>query len=176
MKKFNVTPNETPQLLEEIQGNADYHFKNTALLMEAFTHPSYASEQKEPPPHNQRLEFLGDAVLQIIASDHIFKTFKDVNEGLLTKIRSNITDEAANVSYTRKLQLDLALLLGKGEAAAGGRSKPSTLGDLFEDPSKTTRKASSRTTARKSSTRTSTMNWPNPPVLCTIRLSFPSPF
>ena len=66
MKKFNVTPNETPQLLEEIQGNADYHFKNTALLMEAFTHPSYASEQKEPPPHNQRLEFLGDAVLQII--------------------------------------------------------------------------------------------------------------
>ena len=132
MKKFNVTPNETPQLLEEIQGNAGYHFKNIALLKEAFTHPSYASEQKEPTPHNQRLEFLGDAVLQIIASDYIFKTFKDSNEGLLTKIRSNITDENANVSYTRKLQLDLALLLGKGEAAAGGRSKPSTLGDLFE--------------------------------------------
>lgn len=132
MKKFNVTPNETPQLLEQIQENAGYHFQNTALLMEAFTHPSYASEQKEPTPHNQRLEFLGDAVLQIIASDHIFKTFKDLHEGLLTKIRSNITDEAANVSYTRKLQLDLALLLGKGEAAAGGRSKPSTLGDLFE--------------------------------------------
>lgn len=132
MKKFNVTPNETPQLLEQIQENAGYHFQNTALLMEAFTHPSYASEQKEPTPHNQRLEFLGDAVLQIIASDYIFKTFKDSNEGLLTKIRSNITDENANVSYTRKLQLDLALLLGKGEAAAGGRSKPSTLGDLFE--------------------------------------------
>ncbi|MBO7620208.1 MAG: hypothetical protein J6T06_06840 [Victivallales bacterium] len=101
MKKFNVTPNETPQLLEQIQENAGYHFQNTALLMEAFTHPSYASEQKEPTPHNQRLEFLGDAVLQIIASDYIFKTFKDSNEGLLTKIRSNITDENANVSYTR---------------------------------------------------------------------------
>ena len=56
MKKFNVTPNETPQLLEEIQGNAGYHFKNIALFKEAFTHPSYASEQKEPTPHNQRLE------------------------------------------------------------------------------------------------------------------------
>ena len=132
MKKFNITPNETPQLLEQIQKNAAYHFKNTALLKEAFTHPSYASEQKEPTPHNQRLEFLGDAVLQIIASDYIFMAFKDLNEGLLTKIRSNITDENANVSYTRKLQLDLALLLGKGEAASGGRSNPATLGDLFE--------------------------------------------
>ena len=96
------------------------------------THPSYASEQKEPPPHNQRLEFLGDAVLQIIASEHIFNTFQELHEGLLTKIRSNITDETANISYTAKLQLDLALLLGKGEAASGGRFKPATLGDLFE--------------------------------------------
>ena len=132
MKKYNVTPSETPKLLEQIQENAGYHFKNIALFMEAFTHPSYASEQKEPTPHNQRLEFLGDAVLQIIASDLIYNTFTDLHEGLMTKLRSNITDENANVTYTRKLQLDLALLLGKGEAASGGRSKPATLGDLFE--------------------------------------------
>ena len=132
MKKFNATSSETPQLLEQIQENAGYHFKNIDLLIEALTHPSYASEQKEPPPHNQRLEFLGDAVLQIIASELIFNTFQELHEGLLTKIRSNITDETANISYTCKLQLELGLRLGKGEAASGGRFKPATLGDLFE--------------------------------------------
>lgn len=132
MKKYNITPNETPEILESIQHRAGYYFRDSSLMLEAFTHSSYAAEQKDPIPHNQRLEFLGDAVLQILVSDLIYHRFPELQEGVLTKLRSSLTDEPANIGYTRALELDLALLLGKGEASTGGRSKPATLGDLFE--------------------------------------------
>ena len=132
MKKYNITPNETPEILESIQRRAGYYFRDSSLMLEAFTHSSYAAEQKDPIPHNQRLEFLGDAVLQILVSDLIYHRFPELQEGVLTKLRSSLTDEPANIGYTRALELDLALLLGKGEASTGSRSKHTTLGDVFE--------------------------------------------
>lgn len=132
MPKINPNTFENAELLEHIQQRANYTFTSAECLAQAFIHSSYAAEHPEQGGDNQRLEFLGDAVLQIILSDLLYRHFPDQQEGILTRLRSLLANEQANESYTRKLGLDAALRLGRGESLNGGRENPSILGDLFE--------------------------------------------
>lgn len=119
-------------LLRQVEDRLGYHFHAPDLLLKALTHPSFAAEQEPPPPHNQRLEFLGDAVLQFLVSELLFEMFPERAEGELTRIRSALTKEETLVAVARGLELGAALRLGKGESRTGGRERPSNLGDAFE--------------------------------------------
>lgn len=132
MTEINANQQEFPSIIQQIQDNADYKFKNPNLLDEALTHPSFASEHPDLNYHNQRLEFLGDAVLQIILTDYLYKKLPNEQEGVLTRIRSYLANEDANTGYTLAIGLDHALKLGKGEDRTGGRQRTSILGDVFE--------------------------------------------
>ncbi len=107
-------------------------FRDRSLLKQAMTHPSYSAEQNFPPPDNQRLEFLGDAVLGFATTRFLFERFPELDEGRLTKIRSALTRDQALVEYARQLELGNGLLLGRGEEQDGGRERPSNLEDAFE--------------------------------------------
>jgi ribonuclease-3 len=119
-------------LLEQRLG---YVFKNKALILEALTHSSYANELLQrgiEARSNERLEFLGDSVLEILASTYLFETFPNVPEGDLTKIRSEIICTAALCDYARQISLGEHLFLGNGEKKNGGSEKPTTLENAFE--------------------------------------------
>ena len=100
-------------------------------LREALTHRSYAVEH-ELAFDNQRLEFLGDAVLEIALSEYLFLRYPDADEGVLTRMRAALACESAIAELARKLDLGSYLLTGKGEAGSGGAKRESTLADLFE--------------------------------------------
>jgi len=129
---YNLKRDELSAEMDQVQQQIGYKFKHPELFMEAITHPSYAVECNAPQKDNQRLEFLGDAVLQLILSTHLFDDNPDAQEGILTRMRSFLANEEATASYTRRLGLDRLLLLGKGENKNHGRERPSILGDLFE--------------------------------------------
>jgi len=118
--------------LAELEKALGYQFHDRALLTCALTHPSYAAEQEQPPPDNQRLEFLGDAVLQLAMSAALFAQFPDMDEGKLTKIRSALANERALVERARVLELSTYVRLGKGEERTGGRARRSVLADAME--------------------------------------------
>ena len=108
-------------------------FKNEALLMEAMTHSSYANEHKEMKGiYNERIEFLGDAVLELTISDWLFRQFPHFHEGQLTKLRAQIVCEDSLSLLAKECSLNKYLLLGKGETLSGGREKPAILCDVFE--------------------------------------------
>ena len=108
-------------------------FKNEALLMEAMTHSSYANEHKEMKGiYNERIEFLGDAVLELTISDWLFRQFPHFQEGQLTKLRAQIVCEDSLSLLAKECSLNEYLLLGKGETLSGGREKPAILCDVFE--------------------------------------------
>ncbi len=115
--------------LEETIG---YTFKNPALLTTALTHTSYANESRVPTAHNERLEFLGDSVLQIISADYLFHAYADRPEGDLTRIRSRLVSEGALFQFAQEIRLGEYLRLGKGEERCGGRERPSVVSDAFE--------------------------------------------
>jgi len=117
------------QSLEEQFG---YQFQNPLLLAEALTHPSLAYETHRAHFDNQRLEFLGDAVLQLIFTHELFRTFMDYNEGNLTKLRARLVSRTALAAYARNRSVGQHLLMGRGEEASGGRARASTLSDAFE--------------------------------------------
>ena len=129
---FNLTGDELLAARKKIQDIAGYHFKDDRLLDEALIHSSYKAENDKVHVDNQRLEFFGDAVLQIVLSRYLFEADKTAQEGLLTRMRSCLANEEATAGYSRHLELDRALLLGKGECLSGGRERDSILGDLFE--------------------------------------------
>ncbi len=111
----------------------NYKFKNKNLIVTALTHSSYAHEVKEKKiEDNERLEFLGDAVLELVISSFIFKNFKDLTEGELTKFRANIVCEGTLSKMARTIKIGENLRLGKGEENTGGRSRDSILADAFE--------------------------------------------
>lgn len=117
----------------EIEKKLGHTFQNPSLLQEAFTHKSYYNENKEAfSRFNERLEFLGDAVLELLASDYLFCHFPDEAEGFLTKTRSKIVETQALSSFITELELGSYLLLGKGEALQSGRAKDSLFANLFE--------------------------------------------
>ncbi|MDF1754597.1 MAG: ribonuclease III [Verrucomicrobiales bacterium] len=118
--------------MEPIESRIGYHFSNQLLLAEALTHPSLAYESKKPHFDNQRLEFLGDAVIQLILTDKLFNDFPGDGEGRLTKLRSQLVSRPALCHYAHKIELGHYLLLGKGESSSGGRERPSNLADAFE--------------------------------------------
>lgn len=108
-----------------------YRFSNPVLLEKALTHSSYANEGRHGLESNERLEFLGDSVLGMIAAVYLFGREKQP-EGALTKLRASIVCEKALCGYSRTLELGRFLLLGKGEKQNGGDARPSILADAFE--------------------------------------------
>lgn len=115
--------------LEKIIG---YQFKNPQLLLTALTHTSYANESRIPVQHNERLEFLGDSVLQLVSADHLFHAYADRPEGDLTRTRASLVSEDALFQFAQEIHLGEHLRLGKGEERCGGRTRPSVVSDAFE--------------------------------------------
>lgn len=110
-----------------------YKFKNRKYLLIALTHSSYANEnRKSNLESNERLEFLGDSILNLVISEHIFFTCSHFSEGELTKIRAGIVCEPSLKACAVKIKLGEFLLLGKGEEMTGGRKRASILSDAFE--------------------------------------------
>ena len=109
-----------------------YKFRNPLLLAEALTHPSVAHETQRKHFDNQRLEFLGDAILQLVVTEHLYRHFHGEAEGQLTKLRSRLVSREALKEHAIALDLGSYLMMGRGEEASGGRSRTSTLGDAFE--------------------------------------------
>ncbi len=130
MIKSNFDP-ELPKLEKKI----GYKFKNVELLREAVTHSSYANECRQrgfDVKCSERLEFLGDAVLEVISSTYLFEEFPDINEGVLTRVRSEVICTAALSSYAKQISLGEHIYLGKGELKTGGMNKATTLENAFE--------------------------------------------
>jgi ribonuclease-3 len=115
-----------------LEDRIGYKFRNSLLLAEALTHPSLGHETQQRHFDNQRLEFLGDAILQLIMSEYLYEHFADQPEGQLTKLRSRLVSREALKQYAAALELGHFLLMGRGEEASGGRSRTSTLADAFE--------------------------------------------
>ncbi|MBE6672208.1 MAG: ribonuclease III [Ruminococcaceae bacterium] len=119
---------------EKLQERMGYQFRDPSLLYEALTHSSYAHEYKGNPAIscNERLEFLGDSVLSLITSNHIYKKFPKEAEGSLSRLRAFVVRDTALADYARSLRVGQALLLGHGEDTPEGRDKKSTLENAFE--------------------------------------------
>ncbi len=116
--------------LEEISG---YHFKDRKLLLTALTHTSYANEhRRENVRHNERLEFLGDAVLEAVSSEYLFKKYPEKGEGELSTTRASMVCEPSLAICARDLGLPEYLRLGRGEEQMGGRTKDSIISDAVE--------------------------------------------
>lgn len=118
--------------LAQLQKNLGYTFENILLLNKALTHKSYVNEKSEAIKNNERFEFLGDSVLDMIVSHYMVKTFQDFSEGLLSKIRAAVVNEACLAGLAREVHLGDYLLLGRGEDLTGGRDKNSILANAFE--------------------------------------------
>ncbi len=117
---------------EKIQKKLGVEFKDRSLLFLAFVHSSYVNENKKlVQEHNERLEFLGDAVLELLISDFLYRKFPKSTEGDLTLIRSSLVDAAACICFIQKLGLDQYMLLGKGEKLSE-RGRETILSGLFE--------------------------------------------
>jgi ribonuclease III len=109
-----------------------YKFRDENLLRLALTHPSLAHEANTPMQHNQRLEFLGDAVLQLVLTRELYDKFPASEEGPLTKARAKLVNRRALAEHARALGLGAHLILSRGEETHGGRERPSALADAFE--------------------------------------------
>ena len=110
-----------------------YTFRDKQLLVQAFTHSSFVNEQKiNKHPDYERLEFLGDAVLEMISSAYLFRKFPDKKEGEMSKMRASLVCEGALAFDAKELDLKSYILLGKGEEATGGRDKESIIADVME--------------------------------------------
>lgn len=120
-------------MLKELQDRIGYHFQDDKLLKKAMVHSSYANEKHLPKYEcNERLEFLGDAVLELISSEFLFSLHKTMPEGQLTKTRASMVCEPALAFCARDIELGKYLLLGKGEDATGGRKRESVTSDAME--------------------------------------------
>lgn len=119
--------------LDELECCLDYHFKNPALLQQAITHKSYLNEARgKSQKDNERFEFLGDAVLDLIISQDLLLNYPDTPEGELSKMKSRIVSETALAKVAKRLEIGRFLLLGRGEEINQGRTKPSLLANTLE--------------------------------------------
>ena len=118
--------------MSEFQARLGYAFRDEGLLRLALTHPSIAHETGTPSPHNQRLEFLGDAVLQLVLTRELYEKFPEFDEGPLTKARAKLVNRRTLAEHARLLNLGAHLILSRGEETNGGRERASTLADAFE--------------------------------------------
>ncbi|WP_073508252.1 ribonuclease III [Streptobacillus notomytis] len=118
---------------EELMSKINYTFKNKKLLLEALTHSSYVNEHNSPNiKDNERLEFLGDSVMDLITTEYIYKNNLKSSEGELSKIKSQIISEMVFSTISRELNLGNYIFLSNGENMSGGRERNSVLGDVFE--------------------------------------------
>ena len=119
--------------LHEFEEVIGYHFNNQGLLRQALTHSSYANERHmKKHSDNERLEFLGDAVLEVTSSEFLYQKYPDYSEGELTKLRASLVCEPTLAFCTRAIDLGKYLYLGKGEDLTGGRNRKSILSDALE--------------------------------------------
>lgn len=119
--------------LTDLENRIGYHFGDIALLKQALTHSSFTNEQKINRAKNyERLEFLGDAVLELVSSEFLFRLHPDMPEGELTKLRASMVCEPALAFCARDLELGRFMLLGKGEETTGGRDRDSITSDAME--------------------------------------------
>jgi len=118
--------------LQAFQTRLRYPFQNIALLRQALTHPSVAHEGDRAAQHNQRLEFLGDAVLGLVLTRELYDKFPDVSEGPLTKARAQMINRRTLADQARRIDLHNYLILSRGEEANCGRGRASALADGFE--------------------------------------------
>ncbi len=123
---------ETAVVMNPLEERLGHKFRNALLLAEALTHPSISLERKNYAFDNQRLEFLGDAVIQLVITEHLYRLYSEFSEGKLTKLRTRIVSRAALKTHAANLDLGNHLMMGRGEEASGGRSRASTLADAFE--------------------------------------------
>lgn len=119
-------------MLQQLQRDIPYQFSQVKLLEEAMTHSSYANEQHSDVPHNERLEFLGDAVLELCVSEALYNRFPETREGELTAMRSRLVNQECLAQMARDIHIDKCIVLGKGEESQGGRERDSLLSDAFE--------------------------------------------
>ena len=130
---YNRQPSIKEQKFNQLQDRLGIHFKNDKLLKQAFTHSSYVNEHRRKPyEDNERLEFLGDAVLELTVSKYLFEKYPMMSEGELTKLRAAIVCEPSLVVFANQLSFGEYVLLGKGEEMTGGRERPAMLADVFE--------------------------------------------
>lgn len=121
------------QQLLALQENIEIHFEDLNTLNQAFIHPSLINEKEKPhQDNNQRLEYLGDAVLELAVSEYLYRHYNFLSEGQMTKIRANTVCEPSLARVARQLGLGDYLILGKGEENTGGRQKTSILADTLE--------------------------------------------
>ena len=124
---------KTDEKIQVLEGKIGYHFADPSLLFHALTHSSYANEMRlEKEKNNERLEFLGDAVLELVTSETVYVQYNDLTEGDLTKLRASIVCEQTLSACARDLNLGDYILLGKGEDSSGGRKRDSILSDTLE--------------------------------------------
>ncbi|PGO27642.1 ribonuclease III [Bacillus cereus] len=129
-KKYETKYREAFKVFQEEIGIT---FSDEKLLIQAFTHSSYVNEhRKKPHEDNERLEFLGDAVLELTVSQYLFQKYPTMSEGELTKLRAAIVCEPSLVRFANELSFGSLVLLGKGEEMTGGRERPALLADVFE--------------------------------------------
>jgi ribonuclease III len=117
---------------ELLQERIGYRFSDTSLLQQALTHKSYSNEKAGCLAYNERLEFLGDAVLDLVVSDRLFHFYPSESEGELTRIRAEVVNEKGLACIARRIGLGECLSLGRGEERSGGRDKDSLNADALE--------------------------------------------
>jgi ribonuclease III len=127
-----VTGFQDNSVMNPLEQRIGYKFRNSLLLAEALTHPSLGHETQRHHFDNQRLEFLGDAVLQVIFTEHLFRLFPHFSEGQLTKLRSRLVSREGLKVHSISIGLGTYLMMGRGEEASGGRQRASILADAFE--------------------------------------------
>lgn len=118
--------------MDPLEERIGYQFNEPQLMAESLTHPSLAYESRKPHFDNQRLEYLGDAVIQLVLTHELFRRYPKFSEGKLTKLRSQLVSREALCNFSNVIDLGAHLRLGKGEEANGGRERPSNLADAFE--------------------------------------------
>lgn len=132
MKTIKKLTGANRKKLQEMETLLGYEFTNAALLQKALVHSSFGFEQLEDAQNNETLEFLGDAVLDLVVTDMLFHMYPDIREGELTKMRAGLVREATLARIAKTIKLGNFLMLGKGEEASHGRKKPSILASTFE--------------------------------------------
>ncbi|HEX8372890.1 MAG TPA: ribonuclease III [Chthoniobacterales bacterium] len=118
--------------MNPLEERIGYKFRNSLLLAEALTHSSLGHETRKRHFDNQRLEFLGDAVLQLVITRHLYERFPEFSEGQLTKLRSRIVSREGLKVHALQIGLGNYLMMGRGEESSGGRERASILADAFE--------------------------------------------
>jgi ribonuclease-3 len=118
--------------MSPLEERIGYKFRNSLLLAEALTHPSVGHETQRHHFNNQRLEFLGDAILQLVITEYLYQRFSSEAEGQLTKLRSRLVSRDSLRVRAAELDLGQYLMIGRGEEASGGRKRASTLADAYE--------------------------------------------